>query len=96
MNSSIAAASLLGFGDQPASQAIQGFTMTLNKMYATQVQSYRGEELSRKAVIDEYNQGQREKKRKEADMMEMFQVPVDLVEGSLGVVVEAVPVVAVE
>ena len=73
MNSSIAAASLLGFGDQPASQAIQGFTMTLNKIYATQVQSYRGEELSRKAVIDEYNQGQREKKRKEADMMEMFQ-----------------------
>ena len=72
MNSSIAAASLLGFGDQPASQAIQGFTMTLNKMYATQAQSYRGEELSRKSVIDEYNRGQREKKRKEGDMMEML------------------------
>jgi muramidase (phage lysozyme) len=72
MNSAIAAASLLGFGDKPASEAIQGFTMTLNKMYETQLQSHRGEELSRKAVIDEYNKGQREKKRKEGDMMEML------------------------
>ena len=70
MNPSIAAASLLGFGDKPASEAMRSFSNTLNKMYETQVQSHRGEELSRKAVIDEYNKTQREKKRKKSDMMD--------------------------
>jgi muramidase (phage lysozyme) len=69
MNASIAAASLLGFGDKPASQAMSGFASTLQKMYATQVESHRREDMSREAAINEYNKSERDRKRRESDMM---------------------------
>ncbi len=72
MNPSIAAASLLGFGDKPASEALQGFSATLGKLHETQKNTYGTSEKSRKSVIDEYNKGQREKKKRESDLSEFL------------------------
>jgi muramidase (phage lysozyme) len=72
MNSAIAAASLLGFGDKPASEALQGFSKTLDKLHDTQSQKVKSDEKSRKSVLDEYNKSQRAKKRRESDFSEFM------------------------
>lgn len=72
MNSAIAAASLLGFGDKPASEALQGFSKTLGKLYDVQSQKAKTDEKSRKSVLDEYNKSQRAKKRRESDFSEFL------------------------
>ena len=72
MNSSIAAASLLGFGDKPASEALQEFSTTLGKIYNVQEKQLKEEETSRKRVTDEYFKDRREKKRRESDLAEIL------------------------
>ena len=72
MNSSIAAASLLGFGNQPASEALAEFGNTLSKIYDVQEQQLKEEASSRKAINDEYNKEQRAKKKRESDLVDIL------------------------
>lgn len=72
MNSAIAAASLLGFGDKPASESLQSFSTTLGKLYDVQSQKAKTDEKSRKSVLDEYNKSQRAKKKRESDFSEFL------------------------
>ena len=81
MNSAIASASLLGFGDKPASEALQSFSKTLGKLYESQLKEAKTDEKSRKSVLDEYNKSQRSKKRRESDISEFFKNMRGKIEG---------------
>ncbi len=72
MNAAIASASLLGFGDRPASIAFQEFGITLNNIYTTQQKQLKEETSSRKSVTDEYNKERRSKKKSQSDLADIL------------------------